>query len=178
MLEYIKAAASIGTFIAAIVAYKKYKYEKNKEFYLKRLDKVYAPLYFYIVKQEAARELFGNFSNEFKEKYSRHKNPLFELGKESEVLFKPEEFIKLAKKADKSLISPELLNLIGALESTYYLFDDSNFERKSYFMEKRRNIEEKIVNEVIERYMECIEKVDADKIDNIIDIENYKIDEL
>lgn len=176
--EAFKSLASIATLVTAIFAYIKYKKEKNKEFYLKRISGVYAPLYSYIVKQEAAREIFANFNETFEKKYTRELNPLFELENNNEVFFKPEEFLVLAKNVDKSLMSPKLISLIGALESIYYFLDNDNKETEKYLILKRREVERKIVDEVISEYMKCIKRVDADSKNEIINLEEYKIDEL
>ena len=148
------------------------------------LNEVYGPLYLYLTTQEAAREIFANFKDEFRKVYNKDDIPIFELGKNmcedglNETLFKPDDFFEITKKADRALMSPSLVNLIGAYQSIEYLYDEKDSSKKLYFDEKRRVIQKKIVNEVLRGYQECTKRIGMHETSSIINIYKYSIDKL
>ncbi|OXM17331.1 hypothetical protein [Paenibacillus herberti] len=61
-----------GTFLSGLSNMKKYQFEKNRDLNLKKLERVYAPLYSHLVKQELVR---GYLPKEF----TRNSFPIFDL---------------------------------------------------------------------------------------------------
>ncbi|WP_461614359.1 hypothetical protein [Clostridium sp. Marseille-QA1073] len=197
VIAVIKTILSSGAFVAAIVAGFKYYYEKNREMYIRRLDKVYAPLYSYIVKQETTRYLIkdsvgdkeADFENKpiltWERKIKKYNENLFtgEIAnkqEESSYILDRKYFIKICNDVDKGLMSPKLLNLINAYEILVYL--EENLERGNSILElatvDKVEIEKKIVTEVIKGYKDLVDKLKIDKSREAIDINSFDISKL
>ncbi|NOV02323.1 hypothetical protein [Paenibacillus planticolens] len=48
----------VAALITACIGVSKYRYEKNRDVYVKRLNEVYAPLYELLIKQETFRKMY------------------------------------------------------------------------------------------------------------------------
>ena len=184
--EIVIPLGAIGTLFSAIFACYKYYKEKNKELYIERINQVYGPLYLFLCTQEATREIFANFSDEFKNDYSLEKAPIFELSTEKTFngeitinsLFKPDEFLNIISKSETALMSTNLMNLIGVYKVINYLYDDKDESKKEYFITKLIQVERKIIKDVIDNYTICVNKIGLNKTNNIIKLNDYKIEKL
>jgi hypothetical protein len=55
---FFKFIALGVSLITVLIALRKFHYEKNRDYFLKRLNEVYTPLFSLIIKQETFRDVF------------------------------------------------------------------------------------------------------------------------
>ncbi|WP_321392092.1 hypothetical protein [uncultured Desulfuromusa sp.] len=104
----ITCIALIGTFLTIYIALKKYYYEKNRDYYLRRLNEVYAPLFSSIIKQEKFRDVFLTINPAMEKPHL-----VFSKSIDGDVYTSIEDFENSIESINKGLARPKLLILIN-----------------------------------------------------------------
>lgn len=137
-IKLFAAFGTIGTLIAGVAAYFKYRHEKNRQLLEKRLNEVYAPLYRIFVIQETYRKLFvphigfdrapiihTKVINKNLKKVQNGQNiDIYEEITETDGRLTREKFFETLDKTNFGLARPKLLALISKYELLVYLEDD------------------------------------------------------
>lgn len=173
-----------ATFMTAIIGLKKFQYEKNRDYYLKRLNEVYTPLFSIIIKQETYRNIYLDINPDIK-----YPPLLFSTSIEGDVYTSFDDFEKVIDSINKGLARPILLIRINQYKQIRELM--------SYYVEqnKKGNPNKKVLdkihielnrlsldlrNEIVDGYKECIKKLNLKNKTKEIDLfyyPNYKEDE-
>lgn len=187
--EIFKSIGAMGTMVAAIVAFFKYKNEKDKELYLKRLNEVYAPLYGFLVRQETIRKLCAPATNikdfpifkivNTKSKVKFNVDEDYKIREENEKVSEKKEqilnnddLITILDNVNQSLVNPKLLFLLNQYKILLYLED--NIEEKSEQWEKvtkqRVDIEYELFIQINKGYEHIIKKLGIDNKNEFEDL--------
>ena len=156
-----KFCVLIATFMTAIIGLRKFHYEKNRDYYLRRLNEVYAPLFSVIIKQETYRDVYSNINPAIK------KTPLiFSESIKGDVYTSFKDFEQVLESINKGLARPVLLIRLNQYKQIRELM---NYYTKNT-NEVPHKISEKIStdlnrlgtdlrNEIVDGYLECISKL-------------------
>lgn len=171
-----KFFALIVSFLTIYLAIKKYQYEKNRDYYLKRLNEVYAPLYSIIIKQETFRGIYSTINPAMK-------NPpiIFAESIKGHVYISFKDFENVIESINRGLARPRLLIIINQYKQ---LIDLRNYYSQNHsdpvsqnettvrgeIQKSIRFIEGELKNEIIEGYKESIRKLNLERnFDQLID---------
>lgn len=126
----IKFISGIGVIVAGVFVYIKWQDEKTRQFYERRLQKVYAPLVNTLIKQEAYRKYLKDTGLKG---MSREEHPIIKtlnqritIGAENKVMeiredvppvvLKKEDFVNAFTKVNWGLVAPSLLTVASEYE--------------------------------------------------------------
>lgn len=179
--DVFKSIGSIGTFITAVITFIKYKNEKHKDLYIRRLNSVYAPLYMHIATALTIRDLsVKNINKKDKEAYIKAENSrlrithnCIDLISYDDVVsgeFDKKEFLKLLKSIEPGLMTPNLINLVAKYNAYEWLniYDENSIKIKDKDNSTLLDITmEEILNEVYRGFKECVKEIGLDKAKNI-----------
>lgn len=170
-----KFCVLIATFMTAIIGLRKFQYEKNRDYYLRRLNEVYSPLFSVIIKQETYRDVYSNVN-------SAIKNPplIFSESIQGDVYTSFKDFEQVLESINKGLARPVLLIRLNQYKQLRELM---NYYAKQ---SNRTDISDKISiklssdlnrigadlrNEIVDGYLECISKLNLKN--NTKELKNY-----
>jgi hypothetical protein len=170
IFQGITSLGVFASFIGALVAVRKYYYEKNRDIYIRRLNEVYAPLFGMVVKQEEFRQSFMN-------DYPFTKAPLISLNTVKKIskqgysreevpgIIHRDKFNDCFNNIEKGLARPQLLELINKYQILDHILIEKkyNVERKDELEEKLVDIEAQLILEIVNGYYETIDKLEIDK---------------
>jgi hypothetical protein len=166
------------TFITIIIGLRKFQYEKNRDYFLRRLNEVYAPLFSIIIKQETYRNVYMDVNPIIK-------NPalLFSESIDGTVYTSFEDFEKVIDSINKGLARPILLIRINQYKQIRELMlyygrqtKESNLNKKipdNIRIELNR-LSIDLRNEIIDGYKECIKKLNLKNNTKELDSFYYK----
>ncbi len=171
----ITVFALIAPTITAIFGVHKYFYEKNRLWYERRLNEVYAPLYGQLVKQETFRQLFLpkvtiqeapilSSENRRIDQTVKYKETSIEISKKETTsigILDRTGFFKVLNDTNKGIARPKLLILIYQYELLVHLEETADKQSNEWKMatEQKIQVEYALFNEIQEGYKETVEKL-------------------
>lgn len=182
----------LATFVGLIIGYNQFKKQLDRSMYERRLNEVYALLYGHIVRQETIRELYLNHINivdapiltliKRKTKSNIELTPngavekIIEDTEETITLIDRKNFIIALNDTNKGLARPELLILINRYEILIHLEESLNTDSEEYNVAttEKVNVEYKLIHEIVNGYIETIQKLQLDVGDQPFILENLE----
>ncbi|WP_128895871.1 hypothetical protein [Longirhabdus pacifica] len=159
----------IFTGISVFVAVQRFKYEKNRDIYIRRLNEVYAPLYGLVIKQEMMRALivpehsFSEMPIITMESMQQKMNS--ELLLSSPFIVKRDDFLNILNDANKGLARPQLLIFMHQYEMLLHLEHRGDIGAKKVQTSIQRiEVERLLVHEIIAGYRATLRKLAIDDV--------------
>jgi hypothetical protein len=158
------------------MAVKKYQYAKNRDYYLKRLNEVYAPLYSIIIKQETFRQIYSTINPAI-----QIPSILFTESIKGDIYISFKDFEKVITSINKGLARPKLLIIINQYKQLidlreFYAQNLSDYTTqnektvKNEIISNTKYIEQELKLEIIDGYKECVKKLNLESsFETIID---------
>ncbi|PRA04845.1 MULTISPECIES: hypothetical protein [unclassified Paenibacillus] len=191
---FFKAVGSTTVVVGAVTAYfagKKYFYDKNRDLHLRRLNEVYAPLYGFLVRQEQLRDIrmpdikridapiLTLTSVKSKQTTTFGESGFSINSEESEETLEIADrrnFLGVLNSTNRGLARPELLLILNKYEMLIHLEElkvrDEKWRKATA---EKVKVEIELVNEIVNGYLESVQKLDISNKSSFKLIKEYLI---
>lgn len=164
----VKFISGVGTIIAGLFVYKKWQDEKTRNLYERRLQEVYAPLISILVKEKNDREIYAMVGMVPDEE---------ESGYQLYIYRNKDIFTNFFDQNKWGLADPKLLVLYigyqcclsnyceGHLKGINWFtqYDAEAYSGNCMLDEKCQKIERELIQTIINKYNDCLERLELDK---------------